>query len=55
MTDKPMEDEELMEDELEIDDGVDPQVEMLDLRETDPNFIPPDEDQVEREEGMGNE
>lgn len=49
MTDEPME-VDRYDDEIETDDGVDPQVEMLDLREADPNFIPPDEDQVERED-----
>jgi len=49
------EDLELMNDEPETEDVADEQVEMLGLSETDPNFIPPDEDQVEREEGMGNE
>ena len=53
MTDEPLT-VDRYDDETEIDD-IDPQVEMLDMRETDPNFIPPDEDQVEREEGMGNE
>ena len=42
------------EDEIETEDVLDPQVEMLDLSETDPTFIPPDEDQVERE-GHGDE
>lgn len=42
------------EDEIETEDVIDPQVEMLDLSETDPTFIPPDEDQVERE-GQGDE
>lgn len=48
------EDLELMHDEPETEDVTDEQVEMLGLSETDPNFIPPDVDQVERE-GHGDE
>ena len=53
MTDEPVT-VDRYDDETETDQ-LDPQVEMLDLRETDPTFIPPDEDQVDREEGLGNE